>query len=79
LPSCGGYETAQQVNPVAMGALRKVGPASHVRFRTDYPYVSISDQVDGVRESGAFSADELRAIDLENVVRMLSRLGGRGS
>ncbi len=67
------YDTAQQANPVAMGALRQVIPASQIVFGTDYPYTSILDHVTGLRESGVFSDDELRAIDYENALTMFPK------
>jgi 6-methylsalicylate decarboxylase len=67
------YDTAQQANPVAMSALRKVVPASQIVFGTDYPYISILDQVTGLQQSGVFTADELRAIDFENALKMFPK------
>jgi predicted TIM-barrel fold metal-dependent hydrolase len=69
------YDTAQQANPVAMGALRQVVPASQIVFGTDYPYTSILDHVTGLQESGVFSDDELRAIDYENALTMFPKYG----
>lgn len=67
------YDTAQQSNPVALGALRRVVPASQIVFGTDYPYTSIVDNVSGLQESGVFSPDELRAIDYESALRLFPK------
>lgn len=69
------YDTAQQANPVAMGALRQVIPASQIVFGTDYPYTSILDHVMGLQASGVFSDDELRAIDYGNALAMFPKYG----
>ncbi len=67
------YDTAQQSNPVAMRALRTVVPVSQIVFGTDYPYRNTEEHVKGLRGGGIFSAEELRAIDRENVARLLPR------
>lgn len=69
------YDTAQQANPVAMSALRMVVPASQIVFGTDYPYTSILDHVTGLRESGVFGDEDLRAIDFENAVKLFPQYG----
>ena len=69
------YDTAQQANPVALGALRQVIPVSRIVFGTDYPYTSILEHVTGLRDSELFSADELRAIDCENALLLFPRCG----
>ncbi len=67
------YDTAQQANPVAMGALRQVIPACQIVFGTDYPYTSMLDHVTGLQDSGVFSDDELRAIDYENALTIFPK------
>jgi predicted TIM-barrel fold metal-dependent hydrolase len=67
------YDTAQQANPVAMAALRKVIPVSRIVFGTDYPYTSILEHVTGLQGSQVFSAGELRAIDSLNWVEACAR------
>jgi predicted TIM-barrel fold metal-dependent hydrolase len=64
------YDTAATSNAAALGALRKVVPASQILFGTDFPYSRIADVAKGIRESGVFSADELRMIDRENAARL---------
>lgn len=67
------YDTAQQANPVAMAALRRVVPASQIVFGTDYPYTSILEHVTGLQESQVFGPDELRAIDGENALTLFAK------
>jgi predicted TIM-barrel fold metal-dependent hydrolase len=65
------YEAAQQSNPVAHGALRRVVPVSQIVFGTDYPYRSVEEHVTGL--SRVFSGAELRAIESENALRLFPK------
>jgi predicted TIM-barrel fold metal-dependent hydrolase len=67
------YDTAQAANPVAMGALKKVAPMSHILFGTDFPYLTSELHVRGLKESGVFTAKELVAIDSGNLGRLLPK------
>ena len=67
------YDVAQSSNPVAMRALRSVVPVSQIVFGTDYPYRSTSEHVKGLVTGKVFNAQELQAIDRDNVVRLLPR------
>ena len=67
------YDTAQQSNPVAMGALRKVVPVSQIVFGTDYWYRTAAETGRGLVTSKVFNAEELRAINRGNVERILPR------
>lgn len=67
------YDTAQASNPAAMSALRKVVPISQIVFGTDYPFRTSIDHVKGLKECGVFSAQDLRAIERENPLRLLPR------
>jgi predicted TIM-barrel fold metal-dependent hydrolase len=67
------YDTAQATNPASMAALKKVIDPSHIVFGTDYPYTTMADHVKGLRECGVFTADELRAIDRDNAIRLLPK------
>ena len=72
------YETAQQTNVVALGALRRVVPASQIVFGTDYPASDSGGRakplVDHAAElAGVFSGDELRAIESENALRLFPK------
>ena len=67
------YDTAQATNPVAMGALRKVVPVSQIVYGTDYWYRSAAETAKGLTTNKVFSDAELRAINRENVLRILPR------
>jgi predicted TIM-barrel fold metal-dependent hydrolase len=68
------YDTAQASNAAAMGALRKVVPVSQIVFGTDYPYRTSAEHVKQLKECGVFNARELRAIHLDNPMRMLGKV-----
>ena len=42
-------------------------------FGADFPYSTIADHVQGLRECGAFNAEELRAIERENALSLLPK------
>jgi len=68
------YDTAQASHPMALASLTKVVPISQVVFGTDYPFRTAEDHVKGLTAYG-FSASDLRAIDRDNALRLLPRLG----
>jgi predicted TIM-barrel fold metal-dependent hydrolase len=57
------YDTAQAAQAAPMGALLKTVPLSHIVFGTDYPYLSIRENVEGLRATGIFSTADLAALD----------------
>jgi 6-methylsalicylate decarboxylase len=65
------YDIAQVPNKPALSALKAVAPVSQILFGTDWPWLSSEHHVKGLKESGVFTADELRAIDRENAVKLL--------
>ena len=67
------YDTAQISNPVALGALRKVIPVSHILYGTDYWYRTAVESVRGLATSKVFSEEELRAINRTNAERIVPR------
>jgi predicted TIM-barrel fold metal-dependent hydrolase len=67
------YDTAQQANPVALGALRKVVPASQIVFGSDYPYATMLEHATGVRECGVFKPAEVEAIEYGNAQKMFPK------
>jgi predicted TIM-barrel fold metal-dependent hydrolase len=67
------YDTAQSVNVIQLQALKTLVSASHICFGTDYPYTTMVDHVDGIRNTKLFTDTELRQIDRENVARLLPR------
>jgi predicted TIM-barrel fold metal-dependent hydrolase len=67
------YEIAQAHHAGALAALLKMVPISQVLFGSDYPLRPVSEAVSGVA-AYTFTADELRAIERDNAVRLLPRL-----
>jgi predicted TIM-barrel fold metal-dependent hydrolase len=67
------YDTAQVPNKPALSALKAVIPASNILFGTDFPYLTAEHHVKGIAESGVFTADELKAIDRDNAVKLLPK------
>jgi predicted TIM-barrel fold metal-dependent hydrolase len=67
------YDTAGSANPVNMQALKTLVGTSQIVFGTDAPFFDGVPQVQGLQRAG-FSAEELRAIERDNIVRMIPRL-----
>ncbi|MGA2991382.1 MAG: amidohydrolase family protein, partial [Candidatus Korobacteraceae bacterium] len=67
------YDTAQSANPVTMTTLAKVIPLEQVVFGTDFPFRAGAAQVDSLHRCG-FSAQQVRGIERENVLRLIPRL-----
>ena len=67
------YDTAWTTNPEAMSALSKLVPISQIVFGTDFPFLTIPDQVKGLKDCGVFSAADLQKIDNENALALLPR------
>ena len=72
------YDTAQQTNPVALPALRKVVPISQIVFGTDYPESNSGGRAEPIFDhsaglAGVFSGDDLRAIQYENALRLFPK------
>jgi 6-methylsalicylate decarboxylase len=65
------YDTAQVSNRFALSSARLVVPAANFVFGTDYPYRTAAEHVEGLQSSGVFNAAELRAIDRDNLARLL--------
>jgi 6-methylsalicylate decarboxylase len=68
------YDTAQAAHPFALASLLKLVPVSQVVFGTDFPYRTGAEHVKGLTDYG-FSPKDLQAIDRDNAVRLLPRLG----
>jgi predicted TIM-barrel fold metal-dependent hydrolase len=70
------YDTAQAFNPYTMPSFKKMVPASHVLFGTDYPLGGGTAAIvaKGLADNGGFSASEMRAIDRDNALALLPRL-----
>ena len=65
------YDTAQAAHRHAMSSLRELVPATQILFGTDYPYRTPAETAQGLANCG-FSAAELREIDCDNALRLLS-------
>jgi predicted TIM-barrel fold metal-dependent hydrolase len=62
------YETANGYHAPNMAALLAYVPVSQVMFGTDYPYVTVGENVEGLAE--AVSGADLEAIRSGNALRM---------
>jgi predicted TIM-barrel fold metal-dependent hydrolase len=70
------YDTAQAFNPYTLPSFKKLVPASHILFGTDFPLgggsaLAVSK---GLVDNGGFTESELRGIDRENALDLLPRL-----
>ena len=66
------YDTAQVANNVTLAAMAQLMPISQIVYGTDFPYRAAADDTKGVTEF--FKGDDLKAVDRENVVRLIPRL-----
>jgi 6-methylsalicylate decarboxylase len=71
------YDTALSANPVQLQAIKQIAGASQMVFGTDYPFGVMVDQLQGLQKSG-LTAEELRGIDRENIVRLMPRFRAVG-
>jgi len=67
------YETANAAYAPNMAALIKFVPLSQILFGTDYPYVSVVENVEDLTRLG-LSAPDLNAIESDNAARLVPRL-----
>jgi len=67
------YETANAAYAPNMAALLKYVPISQVLFGTDYPYVSVTENVSDLGKVGLSAAD-LKAVERDNAMRLIARL-----
>jgi predicted TIM-barrel fold metal-dependent hydrolase len=65
------YDTAQSAAAAPMAALTKIVPLTQILFGSDYPYLSVKENVDGLTSCGVFDARQLAAIDRTNTVALL--------
>jgi 6-methylsalicylate decarboxylase len=70
------YDTAQAFNPYTLPSFKKLVPASHILFGTDFPLgggsaLAVSR---GLVDNGGFTEGELRGIDRDNALELLPRL-----
>jgi 6-methylsalicylate decarboxylase len=66
------YDTAQISNTVTIGALAQLVPVSQIVYGTDFPYRTAAEHTAGL--AARFKADDLKAIDRENALRIIPRL-----
>ncbi|HXQ52094.1 MAG TPA: amidohydrolase family protein [Stellaceae bacterium] len=66
------YETANSAYAPTMAALLKFVPASQILFGTDYPYISVVDNVERLGKLG-IAAAELAAIERGNGAKLFPR------
>jgi len=66
------YDTAGSTNPIQMQGLKSLVGVSQIVFGSDFPFGPPLSTVEGLRNAG-LSAEELRAIERENALRVLSR------
>jgi predicted TIM-barrel fold metal-dependent hydrolase len=67
------FETANAAYAPNMAALLKFVPVAQVMFGTDYPYVTVTENVGDLLKAG-LSTSDLKAIDNENAIRLMPRL-----
>ena len=68
------YDTAQSANPSALSCLLKIATVAQVLYGTDFPFRTSTEHVEGLRTCG-FSTAELNAIERDNALQLLPRLG----
>ena len=68
------YEVAQANHPGALAALLKLAPLSNVLYGSDYPLRPVSEVTAGIAKY-EFTATQRRAIERENAVKLMPRLG----
>jgi predicted TIM-barrel fold metal-dependent hydrolase len=65
------YDVAQSTHVAPLSALVHVVPTSRILFGTDYPYRTAADHALGLRDSGLFNVEALRAIEYDNARGLL--------
>ena len=66
------YDTAQMTDFLQLGALKGLVGATQIVFGADYPYSTIVNHVEQLKNAG-LSAAELAGIDRENALRILPK------
>jgi 6-methylsalicylate decarboxylase len=67
------YETANSAYAPNMAALLKFVPISQVLFGSDFPYVSVTENVSDLGKAG-LSEGDLKAVESDNALRLIARL-----
>src|SRR6266849_7296842 len=68
------YDTAQGNHAGALAALMKIVTPSQVLYGTDFPFRDRAEEIEGLA-AFRFNPRDLRAIERENALRLLPRLG----
>ena len=66
------YDVAGAANPGALVSLMQLVAITQVLFGTDYPSGTSRSIIDGLADVG-FSANDMRALDRDNALRLLPR------
>lgn len=69
------YDVVATTNPSTMAGLLKFVPTSQILLGSDFPYRPAIEEVEGLRNLDLFSDSELLAIERENALRLMPRLG----
>jgi len=70
------YELAQGHTPGQLAALMKMAPTSQLLYGTDFPLRAAAEVNGGIAAQG-FAADDLRAIEQDNALKLLPRFTAR--
>ena len=68
------FETANATSAPALAALRAFTGADRLMFGSDFPYMTMGENLEGLRAAG-IPADELRMIEEGNARRLIAALG----
>ena len=68
------YDTANSMYEPTMAALLKLVPLSQVLFGSDYPYLTVQQNVESMSKLSSLSEGQRRAIDRDNALKLLPRL-----
>ena len=67
------YDTASAFYPASMAAILKTVPVSQLVYGSDYPYVTEAATAAGITSAGLSAAD-LKAIEVDNALKLVPRL-----
>jgi predicted TIM-barrel fold metal-dependent hydrolase len=68
------YDTGFSANAYALSSLLQLVSVSQVMYGTDFPFRGCLENVEGLKAYG-FGADDLRAIERDNALRIMPQLG----
>ena len=71
------FDTANAANPPALAATRAMAAPEHILFGTDNPFVPAARAVDDLARA-QLNPQELRAIERDNAIALMPRLGALG-